>query len=87
MASDVNLGKQLEDYIDELVKSGRYESRDDVLQQGVRLLQVQERRKAELDAALDRGLAQAEAGLGTPVDEVLAYYEAKYAGAMKDRKA
>jgi len=87
MAIDADPGKQLEDYADELVNAGRYDSRDEVWREGLRLLKLKERRQAELDAALARGLAQSEAGLGTPIDEVLDHYEAKYAGAMKDRKA
>ena len=43
MASDDNLGRHLEDYVDELVNAGRYDSRDDVLREGLRLLQIKER--------------------------------------------
>ncbi len=74
-----DLGQDLEDYVDELVKTGRYDSRDDVLREGVRLLEVREKRKAELDAALARGLADVEAGRVIPLDDVLAYFEDKYA--------
>jgi antitoxin ParD1/3/4 len=82
-----DLGQDLEDYVDELVKTGRYDSRDEVLREGVRLLEIKEKRKAELYAALARGLAQAEAGLGTPIEEVLAEFEARYASSIKARKA
>jgi len=84
MTISANLGKHLEDYVDELVNTGRYGSRDDVLRESMRLLENKERRKAELDAALDRGLAQAEAGLGTPIQEVAARLMAKYAAMSKD---
>lgn len=87
MASDDNLGRHLEDYVDELVNAGRYDSRDDVLREGLRLLQIKERRRAELEAALARGLADSEAGRGTPAEEVLADFEARYAATMKDRRA
>jgi len=60
MAGSANLGKHLEDYVDELVNTGRYGSRDDVLREGLRLLQIKERRLAELDAAIEHGLADAE---------------------------
>ncbi|WP_105381851.1 type II toxin-antitoxin system ParD family antitoxin [Neorhizobium alkalisoli] len=87
MVSDVDLGKHLEDYVDELVNAGRYRSRDDVLREGLRLLEIKERRRAELEAALARGLADSEAGRGTPAEEVLADFEARYAAATKDRRA
>lgn len=79
MASSTNLGKHLEDYVDELVHAGRYRSRDDVLREGLRLLQIKERRLAELDAALAKGIADADAGRVIPADDVLAYFEEKYA--------
>jgi antitoxin ParD1/3/4 len=87
MADSPNLGKDLDDYVDELVKSGRYETRDDVLREGVRLLEVRERRNAKLGAALAQGLAEAEAGLGTPIEDVLAEFEARYAAGLKKRPA
>ncbi len=34
MASSVNLGLKLEAYVDDLVKSGRYNSRSEVLREG-----------------------------------------------------
>ncbi|TWF54749.1 type II toxin-antitoxin system ParD family antitoxin [Neorhizobium alkalisoli] len=79
-----DLGQDLEDYVDELVKTGRYDSRDDVLREGVRLLEVREKRKAELDAALARGLADIEAGRGKPMEEVAARLKAKYAAMAKE---
>ncbi|MGK6315298.1 type II toxin-antitoxin system ParD family antitoxin [Neorhizobium sp. DT-125] len=85
MAASANLGKHLEDYVDELVNTGRYETRDDVLREGLRLLQIKERRLAELDAALARGLADAEAGRVKPIEEVAARLKAKYAAMAKDR--
>lgn len=57
MADSANLGKHFDDYVDELVKSGRYETRDDVLREGLRLIEVRERRLAELDAELAQGIA------------------------------
>lgn len=81
-----DLGQDLEDYVDELVKTGRYDSRDEVLREGVRLLEVREKRKAELDAALARGLAEAEAGRVKPMEDVAARLKAKYAAMAKDQR-
>lgn len=43
------------------------------------------KRLAALDAALARGLADAEAGRVKPVEEVLAYFEAKYRKLSEER--
>ena len=43
------------------------------------------KRLAALDAALARGLADAEAGRVKPVEEVLAYFEAKYRKLTEER--
>jgi antitoxin ParD1/3/4 len=84
MASSANLGQHLESYVDELVKSGRYNSRSEVLREGVRLVEEREKRLAALDAALARGLADAEAGRVKPIEEVAARLKAKYAAMAKD---
>ena len=62
MASSVNLGDQLEAFINQAVRNGRYGSRSEVLREGVRLVQERETRLEELDRALARGLADIEAG-------------------------
>lgn len=87
MSDTTNLGKELEDYIDGLVKSGRYETRDDVLKEGLRVLELRERRKRELDEALDRGLADAAAGRVQPIEDVAARLKAKYQAMRKERRA
>ena len=57
------LGKPLEQFIVELVATGRYGSKSEVLREGVRLIQEREARLAALDAAVARGLADADAVL------------------------
>jgi antitoxin ParD1/3/4 len=78
MASSVDLGPGLEKYVARLVKSGRYNSKSEVLREGVRLIQEREARLAALDAALARGLADAAAGRVKPLAEVFDRLEAKY---------
>lgn len=73
MASSVDLGPQLEAYIETLVKVGRYNSKSEVLREGVRLVQEREARLAALDAAIARGIADAEAGRVHTPDEVREY--------------
>ncbi|HEY6815116.1 MAG TPA: type II toxin-antitoxin system ParD family antitoxin [Croceibacterium sp.] len=76
-----DLGRTLETFVAQLVSSGRYNSKSEVLREGVRLVQEREARLAALDAALARGLADAEAGRTTPAAEVFDRLEAKYRSA------
>jgi antitoxin ParD1/3/4 len=87
MTSRVDLGAGLEKVVDNLVKSGRYNSKSEVLREGVRLIQERESRLAALDAAIARGIADAEAGRVKPLDVVFDRLEAKYQamGQAKDR--
>ena len=79
MASSVNLGATLEVVVDKLVESGRYNSRSEILREGVRLVQEREARLEGLHEALMRGLADAEAGRVHDLDEVFDALEARYA--------
>jgi antitoxin ParD1/3/4 len=65
-----DLGKQLEGYIQQLVESGRYGSKSEVLREGVRLIQDRETRLAALDASILRGVADADAGRTKPAEKV-----------------
>jgi len=73
-----DLGAQLESFVAKLVESGRYNSKSEVLREGVRLIQEREARLSALDASLARGLADAEAGRVKPADEVFDRLEEKY---------
>lgn len=75
MASSVNLGEQLEAFIDQAVKTGRYGSRSEVLREGVRLVQEREKR---LEKALAQGLADIEAGRVEDADVVFNRLIRKY---------
>lgn len=72
------LGSQLESYVAKLVESGRYNSKSEVMREGIRLIQERETRLAVLDQALARGMADADAGRTRPAAEVLERLEAKY---------
>ncbi|MDV2984708.1 UNVERIFIED_CONTAM: type II toxin-antitoxin system ParD family antitoxin [Methylobacteriaceae bacterium AG10] len=78
MPSSADLGPRLESYVTSLVKEGRYGSRSEVLREGVRLVEEREKRLALLDAALARGVDDAEAGRVTPAEDVRARLVAKY---------
>jgi antitoxin ParD1/3/4 len=66
MAMSADLGETLEKFVSKLVASGRYNSKSEVLREGVRLIQERETRLAALDASIGRGLADADAGRITP---------------------
>lgn len=87
MASSVDLGNQLESVVSKLVKAGRYNSRSEVLREGVRLVHEREARLAALDASIGRGIADADAGRVHDLDDVAARLDAKYATASPARDA
>ncbi len=78
MAISADLGKNLEAVVEDLVKNGRYNSKSEVLREGVRLVQEREAEMRRLDAALDRGLADVAAGRTRPAEEVFAELRARY---------
>ena len=78
-----DLGKQLEAYIQQLVEAGRYGSKSEVLREGIRLIQDRETRLAALNAAIARGLADADAGRAAPADAVFKRLEDKYRAMAK----
>lgn len=78
MPSSADLGPRLESYVTSLVTSGRYNSRSEVLREGVRLVEEREKRLAALDAAIARGLADADEERVTPAEGVAERLMAKY---------
>ena len=77
MAISADLGENLERVVNDLVKNGRYNSKSEVLREGVRLVQEREAALARLDAALAQGLADVEAGRTRPAEEVFDEIEAE----------
>lgn len=84
MAQSVELGN-LEDVVNRLVESGRYNSKSEVLREGVRLVEEREKRLAALDAALARGLADVEAGRVRPAADVFSELKEKYRRMSEER--
>lgn len=85
MASSVDLGARLEEVVTDLVKRGRYNSRSEVLREGVRIIQEREARLAELDASIERAIADSEAGRVYDLEEVAGRLRAKYAAMARSR--
>ncbi|QTG16654.1 type II toxin-antitoxin system ParD family antitoxin (plasmid) [Agrobacterium tumefaciens] len=79
-----DLGKQLESYIQQLVNTGRYGSKSEVLREGVRLVQERETRLVALDASIVRGIADADTGRTKPASDVFSRLDTKYR-AMADK--
>lgn len=77
MAISAELGSQLEAFVTQLVETGRYNSKSEVLREGVRIIQDRETRLAAMHAAIKRGLADADAGRVRPMDEVFDELDAK----------
>lgn len=79
-----DLGKQLENYIQKLVDTGRYGSKSEVLREGVRLVQDRETRLAALDASIMRGLADADAGRTHTAEDVFSELRKRYKAMLPD---
>jgi antitoxin ParD1/3/4 len=80
MAISADLGEKLEAVVNDLVANGRYNSKSEVLREGVRLVQEREAALRRLDAAIDAGLADIAAGRTRDAEEVFAELRARYSG-------
>lgn len=83
MAISADLGDKLEAVVNDLVANGRYNSKSEVLREGVRLVQEREAALVRLEAALAEGLADIEAGRTKPAEEVFERLIAKYEAMAK----
>ena len=78
MASSVKLGEQLEAFIEQAVKNGRYGSRSEVLREGVRLVQEREARWSRFEAEVQKGLDDLDAGRSEDAEVVFERLIGKY---------
>ena len=81
MGLSYSLGERFENFIKEQVESGRYDA-SEVVRAALRLLEHEEelrrRKLAELDAAIARGIADAEAGHIHTIAEVRDFLRARH---------
>ncbi len=70
MAISADLGKPLEESVEQLVKSGRYGSKSEVLREDIRLVQEREAKLAELHSLIQEGVNAIESGDVYDLDEV-----------------
>jgi antitoxin ParD1/3/4 len=85
MAISAELGETLEKVVADLVENGRYNSKSEVLREGVRLVQEREARFRELEAKLQAGMDDIEAGRVKPADEVFDRLIAKYEAMVEEQ--
>ena len=84
MASSVDLGN-LEKSVERLVATGRYNSKSEVLREGVRLVEEREKRLEALDALLAEAIEDEKAGRVRDADEVFDRLKAKYEKMARER--
>jgi antitoxin ParD1/3/4 len=72
MAISADLGTVLEKYVDTLVEKGRYNSKSEVIREGIRLVQERETRLAALYAEIELGIADVKAGRVHDAEDVYA---------------
>lgn len=73
-----DLGPELEAIVLDLIESGKYSSRTEVLRDSVALRGWREAKLKEFSDSITRGKAIAAAGGGKPADEVFDRLSAKY---------
>ena len=87
MPISADLGEKLEAVVNDLVANGRYNSKSEVLREGVRLVQEREAALAKLHAALDRSIDDFEAGRSELLEDVVERLSAKYRGMAEKKSA
>jgi antitoxin ParD1/3/4 len=87
MPASYALGNHFERFVAKLVKSGRFNSKSEVVREGLRLLLDREREREAKIEALRKAFRQGvESGPRIPADEVFDRLEAKYAAMAAERE-
>jgi antitoxin ParD1/3/4 len=86
MPSSYMIGKHFESFVRGQLASGRYNNASEVIRDALRLMEERERRMATLDASIERGIADIDAGRVHDLDEVCDALDAELA-ALPDRTA
>jgi antitoxin ParD1/3/4 len=84
MPTSYTLGKHFEAFVQAQLASGRYNNASEVLRDALRLMEDRERKLAALDAAIERGMADINAGRVHDAEDVFAELEAELE-ALPDR--
>jgi antitoxin ParD1/3/4 len=79
MPSSYAIGKHFEHLIDTLIESGRFQSRSEVVREGLRLLEErEEERRLKLDKLRAAFQAGIDSGSRIPAEEVFSELKARY---------
>ena len=86
MPTSYALGAKFERFVGRLLKSGRYNSKSEVIRAGLRLLEEEEKsRAAKLEELRKAFRAGIESGPRIPAEQVFDRLEAKYSKMIKRR--
>jgi antitoxin ParD1/3/4 len=87
MPASYAIGDEFERFVEKLVKSGRYNSKSEVVRDGLRLLYDREQaRQAKIQALREYFRQGEESGPPIPADDVFDKLETKYARMAVGRK-
>jgi antitoxin ParD1/3/4 len=86
MPSNVSLTGSLEATVKNLVASGRYQSQNDVIREGILLVEEREKKRVSLGAALEIGINDADAGRVHLADDVFSELRARYTSLIENQK-
>ena len=86
MPTSYALGEKFDRFVQRLINSGRYNSKSEVIREGLRLLQDREKtREMQIEELRDAFRQGMESGRRIPADAVFDHLEAKYSGQPKGR--
>jgi antitoxin ParD1/3/4 len=85
MPTSYTLGKHFESFVQAQLARGRYNNASEVLRDALRLMEDRERKQAALDLAIERGMADIDAGRVTDADTVFDRLEQKYTRLAEER--
>jgi antitoxin ParD1/3/4 len=83
---NVSLTPQLEKYIGEKVRSGKYQTASEVVREALRFMQDRDTRLAELNRKIQDGVDSLDRGEGTPLDMGSVRKGVQQRAATRDRK-
>ena len=86
MPTSYALGAKFDRFVERLLKTGRYNSKSEVIREGLRLLEARDKaRAAQLDELRKAFRAGIESGPRIPAEEVFTELKEKYSKMAKDR--